>query len=296
MRYFFKQFLNLLILFFKSFIKASKDTILHDGIEHAGYLSFLLMLSILPFIFFLMSIITFVIPENLSEQITRLILDHSSINLDDLIYFLKPSIRKFTSNFPSHNILTFSILSSMWTASSIFEGIRTILNRANRVLNPPCYLFRRFISIVELIIVISFTIVAICFFGIFPLFISSFTEKLNINHYNYYSLEQGARYVKFLSVSTYNFVLLSFLYYFLPNKKVGFLRVIPGCFLVLIFWYLFTHIFKYYISSFLQMSMIYGSIAGIIITLLYFYCCSIIFIFGAEFNYHLSRAGTIDRV
>ena len=286
MKYFFNIFFKFVEKFFRCFIKSIKDTVNHDGIEHAGYLSFLLMLAIFPFLFFLMATITFVIPINLSEQIINSIANSANITFENLIYFLKPRINEIT-NAPPHSLLTFAIFSAIWTASSIFEAVRTILNKASRVSKPPSYLFRRFFSIIEFIVIIFFTILIMFFFGIFPSLISDIATKFNItDSYYYLAFEQETKLLRDIIIVCYVYFLLSFIYYFLPNKKQRFFKTLPGTFLVLIFWNWFTQIFKYYISTFSQLNVIYGSIVGVIIALLYFYFCSIIFIFGAEFNYN----------
>ena len=66
----------------------------------------------------------------------------------------------------------------------------------------------------------------------------------------------------------YGCFLVSFLYYFLPNQKKPFLPHIPGTVIVMLCWIGFTKLFNYYLSSFSQLSVIYGSIAGVIISLL----------------------------
>ncbi len=63
--------------------------------------------------------------------------------------------------------------------------------------------------------------------------------------------------------------------------------MLPGAAIVLLGWVGFARLFSYYIHYFPQMNLIYGSLAGVIIALLYFYFCSFIFIIGAEFNFHL---------
>ena len=42
-----------------------------------------------------------------------------------------------------------------------------------------------------------------------------------------------------------------------------------------------------YLSNFNQVSLIYGSLGGIIAALVFFYICNMIFIFGAEFNHQV---------
>ena len=277
---------NFLLCFYKSI----EDTIKHDGIEHAGYLAFLLFFSIFPFLFFLMAIMTLIIPESLSELIIISISDSADTSFDNLIYFLKPRIHEITKA-PPHSLLTLAVFSAIWTASSIFEAIRTILNKANRVIQTPSYLFRRFISIIEFVVLIFVTILIMFFFGIFPSFISDLATFFHLKDFYYYlAFEQETKLLRDTIISLYGFFLILFIYYFLPNKKQIIFNNIPGAILVLFSWNIFTRLFKYYISTFSQLNVIYGSIVGVIIALLYFYFCSIIFIFGAEFNYNfLSR-------
>ncbi|WHA05156.1 YihY/virulence factor BrkB family protein [Candidatus Bandiella numerosa] len=272
--------------FFLCFYKSIEDTIAHDGIEHAGYLSFLLMLSIFPFLFFLMATMKFIIPINLLEQIISSLSDNTEITFDNLIYFLKPRIHEIT-NAPPNSLLTLAVFTAIWTASSIFEAIRTILNKANRVIHPPSYLFRRFISIVEFIVLIFLTIFIMFSFGIFPTLKSYLSTLLHLKDSHYYLiLEQETRLLRDIITIFCGFFLILFLYFFLPNKRQNIFNNIPGTILVLLFWNIFTRLFKYYLSTFSQLNVIYGSIVGVIIALLYFYFCSIIFIFGAEFNYN----------
>ena len=268
--------------FYHCFYKSVEDTIQHDGIEHAGYLAFLLMLAVFPFLFFLMAILASFAPVNLFQYIVDFILNNT---VDYLISGLKPSIREITST-PPHSLLTFAILTAIWTASSIFEAMRTILNKANRVIHPPSYLFRRFVSIIEFMVIIFITILTMFIFGILPSLLSNIATYFDFANNYYLTFEYETKFFRNVIVISYSCFLISCLYYFLPNKREKFLHTIPGTICVIIFWTLFTYLFKYYLKTFSQLSVIYGSIAGVIISLLYFYFCSIIFIFGAEFNYN----------
>jgi membrane protein len=256
----------------------------HDGIEHAGYLAFLCMLSIFPFLFFLMAIASLLNSTSIFEYIID-----SFLQDNNLISFLKPRMHEIAST-PPNSLVTFAILSAIWTASSIFEAMRTILNRANRVINTPSYLLRRLLSIFEFIIIIIITILLIFIFGFLPSLLSETAIYFNFQNYSYYiAFEQETKTLRDIIIILYGFFIIAFLYYFLPNKKQKILYTLPGAALVILFWNIFTFIFKYYLASFSQLNIIYGSIVGVIISLLYFYFCSIIFIVGAEFNYHFKN-------
>lgn len=261
------------------------DMVMHDGIEHAGYLSFLLMLTIFPFLVFFVAVVGFIGNESLGTFLVDLILHSSWAQFIDA---LKPRIVEITSN-PPQSLLTIAIISAIWTASSIFEALRTILNRANRVSNTPAYILRRLVSIIEFIAAISVTICFLLVLIILP-YISDFI--INLLHIDKNSLlahvidpETGISHS--VLFASFTFFIVSYTYHALPNCKRQFRYAIPGTMIALIGWYIASIGFKYYLSNFPQVNLIYGSIAGIIISLLYFYICSIIFIVGAEFNYHI---------
>jgi len=275
------------------------DIIRHDGVEHAGYISFLCMLSIFPFFIFFTAIFGSIsslyledkLHESLSSIFTSIL---SDTKFAKFIGALQPRIIEISDS-PPQSFLRLAIISVIWTASSLLEGLRTILNRAYRVSNPPSYLFRRLMSILQFIL-ISFIVMLITFtIKFIPLIskgIINFVDEFKDGNFEYEFITNILNIIliidenisHFLSF-TIMFLFLSYIYYLIPNQKQKFSHTFIGTFNTIIFWWLSTNAFQYYISVFPQINLVYGSIAGIIIALLYFYICSIIFIYGAELNY-----------
>lgn len=260
----------------------------HNGIEHAGYLSFLTMLSIFPFLILFMWAVNTLGDETLGNYLIQMILESSWAGFIDA---LKPRIQEISSS-PPHNLVTLAIVSATWTASSIFEALGSILNKSYRVHSTPTYLIRRFFSIIEFGSLIALTIAFVFVLVILPpitaaihssmpQFLSPFLSNMALPEFMD---------ISYLLLFGYAFLLISMAYYKLPNRKQKFINVLPGTFFVIIAWTIFSGLFKYYITSFPQLNLIYGSIGGVIIALLYFYSCSIILIVGAELNYNLEKA------
>ena len=86
------------------------------------------------------------------------------------------------------------------------------------------------------------------------------------------------------------FFVVALLYYTLPNIKQTLSAVLPGALVTVSLWAMAVKGLRLYLQSFDQMNIIYGSLAGMIAALLFFYIINVIFIFGAEFNYQLLRA------
>ena len=81
------------------------------------------------------------------------------------------------------------------------------------------------------------------------------------------------------------FFTVSMIYYAIPNKKISFVEIVPGALLTVVLWGIAANFLSKYIQFYTQLSVIYGSLGNIIITLLFFYIINTIFIYGAEFNY-----------
>jgi len=74
------------------------------------------------------------------------------------------------------------------------------------------------------------------------------------------------------------------IYFFAPAAKQKFRWISPGAFLAFAFWVLFSLLFSFYVGASGSFSATYGSLAGIIILMLYVYYTSFIMLLGAEMN------------
>lgn len=270
-----------IIAYLHALYQSAVNTIDHDGIEHAGYLAFLSMLSFFPFLVVLVALAGVIGQNQAGQEFVSILLSHLPEHVADA---LKPRISEIVSG-PPQGLITISIIGAIWTASSAVEGLRTILNRAYRVGTPPSYAWRRFMSVVQL--VIATVIVLTVMLGLIFM-------PIVMQHLGKYSLEpiQIAFSVKAMSYALTFAVLLlvvSLIYYVLPNIRQSFFAALPGAIIVVFLWFGAAIVFSFYLGQFNQVNLIYGSLGGIIATLLFFYIMSVIFIYGAEFNYLLER-------
>lgn len=270
--------------FFRCFYKAGDDTFInHDGIEHAGYLAFLILLSLFPFLVFFAALAGFAGQLEISRQLIETVM---RILPADIIAALRPRIEEIASG-PPQGLLTLAILGVIWTASSTVEGARTSLNRAYRVETPPAYIWRRLLSIAQFLILTLAAFIAMFLQIIAPVLWEKI-ERLT-----------GAReellgplwtYIRYIVSGLLLFLAVAISYYVLPNAKQSVRAVVPGALIVIVLWMLAADVLSSYLHNFNQLNVVYGSLGGIIIALVFFYLVALIYIFGAEFNYHLERA------
>lgn len=259
---------------------AGFKTIEHDGIEHAGYMAFMVLLSIFPFVVFVLASSSFLGASDLVKSgITDIVSTLPSNIIDTLI----PRIFEILE-IPPQSLLTLAIFGTLWTLSSFVEGIRTILNRVHQVTSPPPFWLRRLLSVAQFLITSMVLFLTLVAFVFIPLmlrkipqiiaFINTVSPIWILFRYSLIIL------MLFLTVST--------IYYFIPNTKLKFKQVIPGAVITVILWLfsgtLLSKCTAYYYG---QLNLIYGSLGSIIVTLLFFHLISLIFIYGAEFNQQL---------
>lgn len=277
--YYFRKYFILPIRIFRM---ALVDTVRQDGIEHAGYLAFLSIFSLFPFIIFLISIVSFVGGDQIGAKVIYGVINSLPV---DAAQALLPRVKEIASG-PPQSFLTIAIIGIIWTASSSVEGYRTILNRAYRVHLPPPYLLRRLISILEFFILTFAIAVGIMFLVIAPSIFNIEEIKNSLSFFEQHYNDNFRFWVMFWFLA----FLTSLLYYAIPNVKQKITKTIPGALLTVMLWLTTQHLFAIYLEKFHQFSVVYGRLAGIMIYLMFFYLVNLMFIFGAQFNYHFYRS------
>jgi membrane protein len=74
------------------------------------------------------------------------------------------------------------------------------------------------------------------------------------------------------------------IYYFGPATKQKWRWISPGSILAFVFWLAFSLLFSLYVGTYGSYSQTYGSLAGVIILMLYIYYSAVIMLVGAEMN------------
>ncbi|HWG60347.1 MAG TPA: YihY/virulence factor BrkB family protein [Streptosporangiaceae bacterium] len=88
-------------------------------------------------------------------------------------------------------------------------------------------------------------------------------------------------------------LILAILFWASPNAKRGFQWVSPGGFLAVVLWLIASGLFAVYVANFSHYNKIYGSMAGVIIFLIWMWISNIAILLGAEFNAELERGRAI---
>ncbi|MBO4902603.1 MAG: YihY/virulence factor BrkB family protein [Lachnospiraceae bacterium] len=183
----------------------------------------------------------------------------------------------------SKAILPLSIITLLWSASRGIMAITKGLNRIHYVEENRNYFIVRGISILYTLLMII---------GVMLLFLVGLFGKriFRLIDQNFGNLQGVAGYIYHYSdliVIAVLFLLFLFMYKFLPARHMILKDQLPGAIIATVVWWGFTELFSYYILHFNAYSM-YGSLAMVVMLLVWIYAGLYFFFFGAWLNHRIS--------
>lgn len=246
----------------------------HDGSAMAGYIAFSGLLSIFPFLIFATTVIGILIGDARSDQLTEALFQ---IAPEHVARTLEPVLLEVIDN-RSGGILTVSALVAVWVASNAVESLRSAFDRAYMVPEPRNIVVRRIQSIA--IVFLGAIVAALLGFSILlsPLIIRIVTQIAMI------PIPGVTGYLSYTFGLIVFVLFLLCMHRWLPGRKIEESRVWPGVIVTTVLWMVAATVFSYYLSFAPTYTVTYGGLAGVIITLMFFYLTGAAIIFGAEYN------------
>jgi membrane protein len=182
--------------------------------------------------------------------------------------------------------MTISILAAIWATSSGIEALREALNIAYGVEEPRSIWFCRLQSLAFTIIFSIAIVLVMLVLVIGPVLWSYLVPLLDVP-WEWGWFYEALRY--FVAVALI-YVVVALLYRWLPSRHLPRREILPGAAVTVVLWVTLASLFSLYLRNIGRFSVTYGSLGGIVITLLFFYFSAVIFIFGAEINSARRRA------
>jgi membrane protein len=253
----------------------------NDGSAMAGFIAFSGLLSIFPFLIFAATLTGILIGEGQSAQVIDALFQ---IAPEHVARTLEPVVTEVLGK-RSQEILTLSAVFAIWVASNAVEAFRIAFDRAYAVADPRNFFQNRAMAIV--IVFIGAIVAALLGLSILlsPLILRIASEIGKV------PIPAAAGY------TTYTFGILVFvgfvlmMHRMLPARSQSPGRLLPGVLVTTILWMLAAWAFSAYLGATPTYTVTYGTLAGVIVTLMFFYLTGAVIIFGAEVNAAMHRLG-----
>lgn len=259
--------------FFNNIKTSLKRLEKHHINEYAIQCAYYVILSFIPFIILLFSLIQY---TNIGKDAIYFLAENIIPgNIND---FVEGIIKE--ASFKSIGALSLSIVIMLWSAGKGFFALCKGFHYIYETPRDYNFWYIKLKSSICIIIFIVMTVMA--------LFLIAFgNTTVNYIQSNYQKLSAGISFLlkwrglwQLLSL----FLIFCLMYKYVPNHKTKFKNQIAGATFAALGWYVLSYIFSIYLSVFENFSVIYGSLTSIILLMIWVYWCMYIILLGAEIN------------
>jgi membrane protein len=259
----------------RSFIKSLVFRYIDDEITAmSSQLAYSLLLAFFPFLILLMTLVGY---SNIKSEDVLITLH--SILPNDVFNLAKNTVVEVVDT-KRFDLLSFSMVTTIWTAANGFNAVIRGLNRAydEKEKRPfwKVQLTAIFCTIgLVLMIIISFSLLV---FG--ELGARYLLGKVRCTSLIVFLLSFGRYLVGFIAM-IFVFIMV---YRYTPSKRLNWKEVLPGALFSTLGWILTSIGFSYYVNNFGNYSKVYGSIGAVIALMSWLFISSVIILMGGELN------------
>lgn len=257
-------------------IKAFMKKLREDKVSaFAAQTAFFVILSFLPFLIFLLTLVRFLPME--TEKLLASVQAVFPVAVHDYIGVLLYEVLEKTSG----AIVSISVIAALWSASRGFLVIIQGMNAVYGNKETRKYFVLRFLSVgytLVFALVLLLTLILLVFGNRIYIYAQSRIPLL----------EQAAFLVICLRTVISFLVLTGFfwgLYLLVPDRKSKHITgELPGAILSAAGWLGFSYLYSFYIDRMSDFAAMYGSLTAIVLCMIWLYACMYIMFIGAELN------------
>jgi membrane protein len=252
-----------------------------EGLTHAASIAYYALLSLFPFILLVLSILGSFTAESADrDAVVQFVFRYFPRQFD----FITRQLDAFRGATLRLGIGGF--LALMWASLGVFNAISSAVNHAWGVQRRRSFLMHRFISFLMMLSAGAILIVAIALASI---------SRVAPNNWLWGVVERNPWFV-WLTHFTADYgatALLigcvALLFYFIPNTDMRFRYVWPGAVVTGVLWRVALSAFSWYARDLAAWNVIHGSIAAVVIFLLWIYVSAVILLYGVEMTAAYAR-------
>ena len=270
-------------------IRLQREIGYDDCMGMAAQIAYYTMLGLFPFLIFLLGLLgTFPLGESLQPLL-----------LEELQSQMPPEAAQYVTDtvlnlLPNRNesLLGIGLLASLWGASMAVGALITTINRAYNIRPRRNLVVQKLYAIALTLILSGLWLMSMTIILVGPGFTQQMFEFLGIaSETNTFWTS-----IRLPMAFALNLLALSILYYIAPEAKQKFRWILPGAFTSALFWIVASSAFRIFLANFGAYNKTYGSLAAVVILLVWLWMSGFIFLLGAEINSLMKRQEEEDGI
>ena len=246
----------------------------NETTSRGAQLSYFFILSIFPFLIFLITLIDY---TPLTQQDT---LDQLALLLPETAYAIVKQIVSEVAEANNSTLLSVGLLGTIWTAS---RGTSILIKSINRAYNNNESKSFFTLNVAGLFATLAMTRIILLTLSF--LVFGRVIGELVFQHLGLATIFSVLWPIFRYSIPLFIiFISFTLLFLFAPNCPLPLKSVYPGALFSTLTWIVASQAFAYYVNNFGNFSRTYGSIGGIIVFMIWIYMSSVVVLLGGEIN------------
>ena len=263
-------------------IRLQREMAYDDAMGMAAQIAFYSMLGLFPFLIFVLSTISlFPLGDRLQPMLLEALGDNMPLEADHYVTDIVINI------LPDHDqgLLSFGFLASLWGASMAVGALITTINRAYNIRPRRNMAHQKVLAIFLTLLLSGLWLLAMTIILVGPQITQQLFEWVGLASETNTFWTSMRLPMAFLL----NLTALSVLYYMAPEARQKFRWILPGAITSTLLWLLASSGFRIFLRNFGHYNKTYGSLATVIILMMWLWISGLLFLLGAEINALMKR-------
>jgi len=251
-----------------------------DCMGMAAQIAYYMLLSLFPFLLFLLSLLSF-LPILQPDQV----LQSMSQTLPPAAYGMVADTVRAVLSQRQGGLLGLGLLAALWSGSMGVGALITTFNRAYNIHPKRNIAYQKLLAILLTLVLSGFVIVSTVLILSGPQISHRIFQAVGL-------AGEGTTVWTHLRVPVILLLDLagfSLLYFVAPEAKQRYVWILPGAVTATVLWFGASSLFRLFVRNFSSYNVTYGSIAAVIILLVWLWLSGFIFLLGAEINALMRR-------
>jgi membrane protein len=252
-----------------------------NDLTHAASIAYHALLTLFPFLLLVISLLGAITAD---EEDRTAVLNFVFLYFPTRLDFITSQLDAFRETRLQLGVV--GGLALIWASLGVFGAVTSAVNEAWGVEKQRSFLKHRMVSFLMLVAAGGVMIVALLAVSAIQVAGASWFGVM-LSRFEWLNTLRG---LTFRYLASILLILgVGLVYYFIPNAKTRFRDVWVGAILTGALWRLAFDGFSWYIGHNSRLTMIHGSIAAVVVFLLWIYVCAIILMYGVEFTAAYAR-------
>ena len=259
-----------------------KEALADDIFDLAAQQAYYFFFALFPALLFVIAVASFFPLQTLIDEVVTMLSRFAPQAVIEIIRTAMQSLSKQNSG----GVLTFGFLVTIWSSSGAMVSIITTLNAAYDVTESRPWWKTRVIATALTIALATFIVASMFLVIAGPTVAEHLAVRLRLGPvftWTWWVLQWPIVFALVASA-------IAVVYYFAPDVEQDWVWITPGSILATLLWLAISLALKVYYQLVPNANATYGTLGGIMVLMLWFYCSGLALLLGAEMNAEIEHA------